>query len=435
MTRISQEDLMTEEAFSEQLGAGAEMFFRLAETLVRHQESDWDRKHFFQLIVEADSAEAFFDDHGARYNRTFRRLVELTASARGFAIAGLRISHLRRRLNRYVERLLFSEDELEQLSESIERASNFVKQGAISLLGAALDEARERGATLSPEGFPSNRYESGRVQQVLPRNVGQQDLEDEEQKIAEVASKFLQSCEMLGELDIQRRTDPALCDQFLNESCTEEAARVYQATVHNLQSAYDTYIRNSVLEANDERLTRLRGHASAALHFLEAVTALTHFVERHEGTRADPGEEAISSLVPRDEVRSVTLNDLLYWANAFMQKGRGLAEDLLPAYTNVQELAVEVSEEVVLHARPASLIVGIVSKYGTPVEMEVGGEACNAGSMLSLMVVIGSHPHEKTFVFRGDEKPLRDIGLLFQAGLGEDGMDSLPAELDYLRGN
>jgi phosphotransferase system HPr (HPr) family protein len=171
------------------------------------------------------------------------------------------------------------------------------------------------------------------------------------------------------------------------------------------------------------------------LHFLEAVTALTHFVERHEGTRADPGEESISSLVSRDEARSVTLNDLFFWANAFMQKGRGLAEDLLPSYTNVQELEVEVSEDVVLHARPASLIVGIVTRYATPVEMEVGGEACNAGSMLSLMVLIGSHPKEKRFVFRGDEKPLRDIGLLFQAGLGEGGMETLPDELDYLRGN
>lgn len=435
MTRISQEEWMSEEAFSEALGAGAEMFFRLADTLVRHSEVNWGRKHYFQLIVEADSAEAFFDDHGARYNRTFRRLVELTASARGFAIAGLRISHLRRRIDRYVERLMFSPEELEELQVSIQRASSFVQDGAVTLLRAALEEATRRGAELSGEGFPSSRYESDPVQLVLPRNVDHQDLEDEEQKIAEVASKFVQSCEMLDELGIRRLEDPAACHEYLNRACTEESARVYQATVHNLQSAYDTYIRNTVLEADDERLTRLRGHASGALHFLEAVTALAHFVERHEGSRADENEEAISSLVSRDTVRSVTLNDLLYWANEFMQKGRGLAEDLLPTYTNVQELEVEIGEDLILHARPASLIVGIVTKYGTPVEMEVSGEACNAGSMLSLMVVIGSHPKVKQFTFRGDERPLRDIGLLFECGLGEDGMENLPDELDYLRRN
>jgi hypothetical protein len=36
-------------------------------------------------------------------------------------------------------------------------------------------------------------------------------------------------------------------------------------------------------------------------------------------------------------------------------------------------------------------------------------------------------------VFRGDEKPLRDIGLLFEHGLGEDGIDGLPPELGYLK--
>ena len=433
MTQLSPEDWMSEEAFSAELGVGAEMFFRLADTLVRHAETQWGRKHYFQLIVEADSAEAFFDDHGARYNRTFRPLVELTASARGFAIAGLRVAHLRRRLERYVERLNFSEDELEEMRVSIRRASEFVQEGAVALLGAVLKEAQTRGVQLSGEGFPSSRYESQPVQRVLPHNVDHQDLEDEEQKIAEVASKFLQSCEMLEELGIQRLEDPVRRDRFLNRICTEEQARVYQATVHNLQSAYDTYIRNTMLEAGDERLPRLRGHATGALHCLEAVTALAHFVERHEGSRTDDAEEAIMSLVARDEVRSVTLNDLLYWANAFMQKGRALAEDLLPSYTNVQELEVEISDDMILHARPASLIVGIVTRYGTPVEMEIQGEACNAGSMLSLMVVIGSYPKEKRFLFRGDEKPLRDIRLLFEAGLGEDGMDDLPDELDYLR--
>jgi len=87
----------------------------------------------------------------------------------------------------------------------------------------------------------------------------------------------------------------------------------------------------------------------------------------------------------------------------------------------------------VLHARPAALIVGIVSRYGTPVELEVKGQNCNAGSILELLVTVGSHPDEKEFTFRGDATPLRDIALLFQYGLGEEGVDALPDELSYLR--
>ena len=79
------------------------------------------------------------------------------------------------------------------------------------------------------------------------------------------------------------------------------------------------------------------------------------------------------------------------------------------------------------------MVVGIVNHYGTPVEMEVSGTRCNAGSILELMVTVGSNPEAKKFTFRGDENPLGDIGALFESGLGEEGVSSLPAKLSYLR--
>ena len=50
-----------------------------------------------------------------------------------------------------------------------------------------------------------------------------------------------------------------------------------------------------------------------------------------------------------------------------------------------------------------------------------------------LLVTVGSHCEDKRFVFFGDEKPLRDIGLLFEFGLGEAGIESLPSGLSYLQ--
>jgi hypothetical protein len=241
---------------------------------------------------------------------------------------------------------------------------------------------------------------------------------------------------MLADIGVRRIEDPRARRELLERVCSEEQARVYEATVHNLQSAYDTHIKNTVIESRDERLPLLRGHTSAALHLLEAVTYLTHFVERHEsGLRNEESERRIRDLIDRFEVQEVTLNDLLFWANRFMQSGRSLAEDLLPSYTNVRELVVELDEDLQLHARPAALIVGIVGHYGTPVELELGRVTCNAGSILDLIVTVGSHPEARRFLFRGDEKPLRDIGLLFQHGLGEHGIDSLPDDLGYLRNN
>jgi hypothetical protein len=163
------------------------------------------------------------------------------------------------------------------------------------------------------------------------------------------------------------------------------------------------------------RLSKLRGHASAALHLLEAVTHLVHFVERHEsGMRHEATERRIAALVDRTHVRDITLNHLLYWATQIVRRGRPLAEDLLPSYTNVQVSTSRSATTSPCTRGPRRLIVGIVNRYGTPVEMEIEGHKCNAASILELMVAVGSHPNARRFRFRGDEKPLRDIELLFQ---------------------
>jgi hypothetical protein len=65
--------------------------------------------------------------------------------------------------------------------------------------------------------------------------------------------------------------------------------------------------------------------------------------------------------------------------------------------------------------------------------MIVAGYRCNAGSILDLLVAVGSNPDARRYVFRGDVHPLRDIGVLFESGLGEDGIENLPASLHYLK--
>jgi phosphotransferase system HPr-like phosphotransfer protein len=295
-------------------------------------------------------------------------------------------------------------------------------------------EAHELGVEITPAAFPESNFLPVGARRKLPRNLGQAELIDEEQKIAEVVAKYLQACELMAELGVRRIEDPVERRRFLGRACTEEQARVYKATVHNLQSTYDTHIQNTVIEANDPRLPLIRGHTSAALHLFHAVTYLTHFVERHEDEiRSEEAKRRISELVDRERVQDVVLNHLLLWAERCLRSGAAVAEALLPEYTNLQSLEVELLDGLTLHARPASLIVGIVNHYGTPVEMEVGSKRCNAGSILELLVSVGSTPGERCYTFRGDEHPLRDIRLLFEHGLGEDGLDSLPEALDYLR--
>lgn len=436
MPESSLEKLVPEQDFLEPLEQQSSLFFQLTGALLELGQGAWRKRHYFQLHSEADELESFLDDYGARYNQTFNFLTELIASVRGFALAGMSLEHLRRRLDAYRVIDSFSAEEQLEARAAIKTSTEFVRESLTRLIQALFDEASSLGLSQPEQGFPAGGFEAVVQRSSLPRNVGQEEPEDEEQKIAEVASKFIAACAMLNERDIRSMGKTMDCVRFLETCCTEEVARVYEATVHNLQSAYDTHIGNTVLEFRDPRLNLMRGYISATLHLLEAVTQLTHFVERHErGHASVDAARRIGDIVPREEVCGVILNQLLCWASAFMVNGRKLAEELLPSYTNVQVLEVQISEDITLHARPVSLIVGIVNHYGTPVEMELAGQVCSGGSILELMIAVGSHPDVRTFTFRGDENPLRDIGLLFEHDLGEQGLSNLPDRLDYLRNN
>ncbi len=430
------EELVDESCFVADLSTQSESFFRLSRRLlgVSGASQLWNKRLYFQLISEADSLECYLDDFGARYNQTYAGFRELVGSLRWFAYSGFSISHLLGRFRSYGEALWNSSEARDGAKDQILGGLDFLQSTSSTLIHELIREGDALGLHVSEEPASEESFLPVEVQRKLPRNVGQEPLIEEDQKIAEVASKFIQAANVLGQLGLKRTWNDADLHRFVELNCTEAKARVYQASVHNLQSTYDTHLQNTVLEHQDERLARLRGHASIALHLLQAVTYLSHFIERHSGEAqtADPNHPT-TTLIKRSDVERVTVDVFLTWAQRMLQNGVSLAEDLLPAYSKQEVLEVRPANGLRLHARPASLLVSVVNHWGTPVEMEVSGQRCNAASILELLVTIGSHSDPAVLLFHGDERPLRDIDLLFAHGLGEKGLASLPAELGYLR--
>lgn len=427
------EHVIEEQRFLALLQEECDGFCSLVGTLLASSDSIWHKKHFFQLLSRFEAFESLLDDYGARYNRTFSFLRELTASIRGFGHAGYSMSHMASRMSTYKVLESLDLSHYHELEGHISNVRGFIQESVVGMLRGLKEEMLALGIQPERRHVSEDEFEAPAIRERLPHNVGEDEPGDERARLAEVASKFVLACEMLKGLGLRRISDPDKRHEFLRAHFREEQARVFEATVHNLQSSYDTYIKNTNLESNDPRLAQLRGLASVVLHILEAVTALTHFYERHEGDiHGKDMERRLNSLINRSAVQDCTLNHLLVPAVKIIESGRDLAKELLGTYTNAQELIVELEDGIVLHARPAALIVSIVMRYGTPVELEVNGASCNAGSILELLVCVGSHPAERRFTFRGDENPLRDIQTLFESGLGEQGMEHLPPSLSYL---
>ena len=430
MSKSSLDETLSEEGFQALASKRGGRFGRLSHTLLAREL--WTRRHFYQLIAEADVFEAFLDDHGASHNQRYRPFRELVASVRGLSRAGFAVRHLESRLDTYGISFACKGDEEACFTQAVVEARRFLEESLRGLLRAVLEESAAGGLEFPTEPFADEDYITDQARRRLPRNLDGEIQEDEEHYIATVATRYLEVSELFSSFQLGDASSPLEGERLRNEFCTEESARVYEASVHNLQSAYDTYIKNTTLEEGDERLPRLRGHVSVAFHLLEAFTELIHFVERHERARSLDASSRIPHAVDRARVIQVALENLLSWAARMIVLGRPYAEALVPTYTNQSELLVEVPSELTLHARPVALIVKIVNHHGTATTCEVGGSECNAGSILEMMVTVGSHPELKAYCFSGDARTLEDIQRLFAAGLGETGIGSLPPELDYL---
>ena len=434
------EKVIREDEFAGMLQNTGAPFLGLARGLLEHSAKvgggvpggALGKPHYHQILSEANDLETFLDDFGARRNRAYHLTVELVAGVRGMARAGYHATHLLGRWDSYGARRWLDAEDQARLHNAIRHAAEFCAESTHALLAALLAEVDKRGIDLDAIAVQRPAEIKVQVQRRLARDLGDAELADERQHIAEVASRFLQASELLGGLRLKRIEEAGERRQFLAEICSEEHARVYEATVHNLQSAYDTHIANTVVEAQDERLWSLRGHASATLHLLSAVTELVHFQERHESEeRSEQATRRLIELVSPDDLRATVLHHLLMPAEELLAHGKALAEELLPNYSELRELEVELPEEVSLHARPASLIVRIVNRFGMPVELQLGTHRCNAASILELLVAVGSNPDERIFRFHGDERPLSHIALLFEHGLFE-GDRPVPRELEYL---
>ena len=427
------EEVIHEDPFRRLLQKQAASFFRLCNFLSSTETKTWSKKHYFHCVTEANDLETFLDDYGARYNKSYSYFTEMVASLRGFGLSGHSLKHLEDRYEKYG--IEGTPAEHQEFRRELGAALSFLNACIAKLASEVVREAERLRVPVPAEPLPEGKFAESAARKHLPRNVDEEELVNEEQKIAEVASKYLRAVDMLDGLKVCRIAEPEKRRAFVERHCSEERARVYEATIHNLQSKYDTYIKNTTLEKKDGRLGTLRGHISGVLHLLEFVTFLVHFYERHENDiRSERTKGRIAELIDKNQVLEKVINFGLFFADRILRRGKRLADGLLPNYTNIQTVEVAIPEGRYLHARPASLIVSIVNHYGTPVEMAIEGSKCNAASIMQVMILAGTHAGARRFQFQGDEHPLKDIKLLFESGLGEKGPDALPEELSYLRG-
>ncbi len=394
--------------------------------------ADFDKTLYAALADACHDTESFLDDFDARGNRTFVVLTELVASLRGFASVGYTLEHVR---HRFAKSYMRGADTLDvEFMTETTATLQFCEEAVKALVEAINEEWRSiLGAEIAPSDVPRGSNRSARRK--LPHNVDEEEILNEDRKIAEIAAQYAAAWEILDRESPRRPfPDSDAMKRFVLDHCYEGQCRSMEARIHNLQSKYDTFVKSTVLEARDPDLRRLRGFISVVLHLCESLTLLVHFYERHENDiRCEKTKERIAAVVNKSRVLDRIVNYALLYSHRYLAEGVEVARRVLARYTREETVALDLPSGIVLHARPASLIAKVVSHHGTPVQMVIGNTTCNAGSLMQVILAAGANPGARRVTFRGDHRPIRDLRILFESGLGDSGPTSLPEALAYLR--
>ena len=339
-------------------------------------------KRFYEYITsQAELAETLLDSCGAKENRAWFFLRELVAAIRCFGKVCYVLRYLELRTSSYE---IFDQETLEFQVITVNVREIFDR-----MLQKAFDqfemEARGLRIDIPKQGVSSDDFPYFRSPGKLYADMWIETSSKEDEAIIKIATSYLEIAEQYNEMGFCHIFTPQQLLEMVPERVNEERLRTFEAQVHNLQSVYDTYIQYTRMEANDPRLTKLRGYVSMALHLLEIATVLVHFHERHElHSRHIEIYRKLQSITGTYQILDVMGNYALFYCTKFLQKGKQLSEETVMDYAQITSKRIPVPIYRGFHVRPSTYVAKIARHYGAEMQMHLEDEIYDASCVFDL---------------------------------------------------
>ncbi|MCJ7618208.1 MAG: HPr family phosphocarrier protein, partial [Desulfobacterales bacterium] len=278
---------------------------------------------------------------------------------------------------------------------------------------------------------------------LLDYDIDDEDKDLQKKHIVKIASEFLSITRNFDHFSFYEPYDFKKIMEIVPDKINEVEMRRFEMLVHNLQSAFDTYVIHGGYRFGNRKLKELRGCFSVVFHLLQMMGRLLHFYERHLYEAGYKNiykkvQEKLSLLVNPEVLLDRTINYGLYYVCYFLTTGKDLAGEILNENIERSSITVGIPVKLGFHSRPSLLVAKIVQHYGGQVELCVGKDRFDASSVLDIQWAGGKIQKENiTKVnFEGDIRALGDIKILTTVNYGEDTMGKgvpLPKELGYLK--
>jgi len=397
----------------------------------------YTKRLYSQLVSTSQLLEDLLDFHGAKNNRKWYFYRELSAAVRHLSNAAYSQKHIFSRLPFYELR------EVNDFEEEGEATHQFIILSLRKLAPIILEEAGRLEITLPDHTYSIKEFPRVSTSQILESDIDDEERIQKKENVVKVSSEFLNIAKVFDGLGFYERLDKERIRQMVPAKVNEVEIRRFEMVVHNLQSAFDSYVIHGGYRLGNRKLKQLRGYFSVVLHLLSLTGRLLHFYERH---LHDVGyknvykniRDRLASLIDPESLLDRTINYGLYFVCFFLTQGRSLAKEILNENITRKAIRVGIPMNLGFHSRPSLLVAKIVQHFGGQVEMVVGEHRFDASSVLDIQWAGGKIHKEniKEVVFEGDERALKDIAVLASVNYGEDTMGKgvpLPKELGYLK--
>jgi len=395
------------------------------------------KKLYSKLIGTTQLMEDFLDFHGAKNNKDWYFYRELTATVRHLSLGAYSQKHIANRL------VYYDLPDSEKFETQGEQTLDFLNACLCKLAPVIIAEARRLTIPTPTKGFDPAKFPTIVSNDLLDYDIDDESKDVQKKHIVKIASEFLNICQKFDQLGFY---EPYPLDKILTivpEKVNEVEIRRFEMLVHNLQSAFDSYVIQGGYRFGNRKLKQLRSHFSVVFHLLQLIGRLLHFYERHQHKTSFKNiyqqvQERLSALVNPEQLLDCTINFGLFYACHFLNTGKQLAQEILNENIERGRIAVGIPVKLGFHSRPSLLVAKIVQHFGGQVELCIGKDRFDASSVLDIQWAGGKINKEniKEVVFEGDVRALQDIEILAGVNYGEDTMGKgvpLPKELLYLR--
>ena len=389
----------------------------------------YTKRFYGNITTQARILEDFLDDYGAKNNRTWIFFRELIASARYMGFSAYMIQHIRSRYTLYD--LKDREDQM--FLEQTLMTQQFLNTAIKSVFASLREEALNLGLKSQHKTIKEEDFLDIASNKMLPHNLDDGFSLKEEENVVKIASDYLNIMRDHEDFKIDRTYSIEEIETLIPEYISEEKLRRFELRIHNLQSLYDTYIKDTKIETDNLALNSMRGCISIALHLAEIATTLTHFYERHEiELRHEMVRDKIESIIDKKTILNLIVNYCLFHCYSHLEKGNDFAKAFLKSYVVIESVSVPIPIYMGFHVRPATLVMKIVKHYGSEVKMQIDDEIYDAGSALDLfranekisakkrqLILKEIHPYESETAIKRDKVQsiiLEELNRLFHEG-------------------